>query len=163
MWLYLVLSFSVQNSFFLCTFIGLYLMKSTVLYTSKWNGRISLKSTFWLPITSVSILGTGDWRLSRQTCEMRSFRKTLTRHDDSLVVGLLVFGLKRKTTVLNWQNLNSSKSAEKPPLLFCLLVRYSARIMSHDVTLPNCVLHIIEHLINCDLAEKPPPQQGNFF
>ena len=81
------------------------------------------------------------------------------------VILWLVFRIKRKTTVFNRQNLNLSKLAEKPPPLFCLLVRYPAHIAWCDVTLPNCISHIIEHRID-DLAEKPPPEaakQGNFF
>ena len=41
--------------------------------------------------------------------------------------------------------------------LFCLLVRYSAHFMSHDVTLRNCIC-MIEHFI-WDLAEEPPGGQ----
>ena len=48
-----------------------------------------------------------------------------------------------------------------PPLL--PLVRYSACIRSHDITLPNCISCIIEHFIG-DLAEESPQgQTGNFF
>ena len=49
-----------------------------------------------------------------------------------------------------------SNRPKKPPPPFCLLVRYSACVVSHDITLPKHVSHIIEHLIK-DLAEKPPP------
>ena len=55
------------------------------------------------------------------------------------------------------------KSAKKPPPLFCLLVRYSACIVWHKVTLHNHIPCIIKHHIE-DLAEKPPPQeQGKFL
>ena len=46
-----------------------------------------------------------------------------------------------------------------PPPPFCLLVRYLARIVWHDITLPNCISCIIEHHID-DLAEKLPPHPG---
>ena len=45
---------------------------------------------------------------------------------------------------------------QKDPLLFCLLVRYMACIMWHNVTLLNHILCIIEHHID-ELAEKPLP------
>ena len=48
-----------------------------------------------------------------------------------------------------------SNQPKSPPPLFCLLVRYSAHIMSHDVTLPNHTSCIIEHLIWENWAEKP--------
>ena len=52
---------------------------------------------------------------------------------------------------------------QKAPPLFCLLVRYSACIVWHNITLHNHIPHIIKHHIE-DLAEKPPPQeQGKFF
>ena len=51
--------------------------------------------------------------------------------------------------------------AEKPPPLFCLLVRYSARIVWCDITLPNHTSCIIKHPIG-ELAETPPPI-GKFF
>ena len=60
-------------------------------------------------------------------------------------------------------NLRLVQIGRKPPL-FYLLVRYSARIVSHDITLLKHISHIID-LIE-DLAEKPLPQaaeQGNFF
>ena len=47
--------------------------------------------------------------------------------------------------------------AEKPPPLFCLLVRYSAHVVTHDVTSCTNSSHIIEPHIGGGLAEKPPP------
>ena len=44
----------------------------------------------------------------------------------------------------------------KIPPLFCLLARYLAHIVSCDVTLPNHISYIIDHLIG-NLVEKPPP------
>ena len=52
-----------------------------------------------------------------------------------------------------------------PPPLFCLLVRYSARIVAHDVTSLTDISCIIKPHIGGDLAEKPPslpyPVHGN--
>ena len=52
------------------------------------------------------------------------------------------------------------KSAKKPPAPpFCLLVRYLARIVSHDINLPNHISCIIEHLI-WDSGRRAIPLHG---
>ena len=53
----------------------------------------------------------------------------------------------------------------KAPPPFCLLVRYSAHVMAHDVTSHTDISLIIEPHIGYDLAEKPPTPQseGKFF
>ena len=35
----------------------------------------------------------------------------------------------------------------------------SPLIMQHGITLPNCIPHIIEHVMNSDLAEKAPEEK----
>ena len=60
---------------------------------------------------------------------------------------------------------NRPKSPCPPPPHFCLLVRYSAHIVAHDVTSRTNISCIIEPHIGCDLVEKPPPPQyeGKFL
>ena len=67
----------------------------------------------------------------------------------------LVFHINKRPMLIRQQNLRLVQIGWNP-LLFCLLVRYLAHIMWHDVTLPNCISCIIEHVMNSDLAEKPP-------
>ena len=83
--------------------------------------------------------------------------------NESLFVGLSYI---RKTYVDQSPKpqVGSNRLKSAPPHL---LVRYSAHIVWHNVSLLNHIPHIIEHHIK-DLAENPtpspPPQeQGNFF
>ena len=69
---------------------------------------------------------------------------------------LLVFCYNMKDYCIQQAKLQLDANQPNSPPLFCLLVRYSAHILSHDVTLLNHILCIIEHLI-VDLAEEPPP------
>ena len=81
-------------------------------------------------------------------------------------VTLLVFRYSTKDYCIQQAKpqLDANRPKSPHPPLFCLLVRYSANIISHDITLPNHILCIIQHLIE-DLAEKPPSpsQEGKKF
>ena len=55
-------------------------------------------------------------------------------------------------------NLRLVQIGRNAPSPFCLMVRYSACIVSQDVTLPNHISCTIKHLIG-DLAEKTPHPQ----
>ena len=79
-------------------------------------------------------------------------RTFYTAHNWSFVNRKTYIGQSPKPQVdSNW--------LKRHPPLFCLLVRYLAHIVSCDVTLPNHISCIIEHLI-WDLAESPPPFQA---
>ena len=78
---------------------------------------------------------------------------------NSSTIGLSVI---ERPILISRLNLNLIQISWKaPPPLFCLLLRYSAHIMSCDITLPNHISCIIEHLIK-DLAEKFPPPETSF-
>ena len=72
----------------------------------------------------------------------------------------LVFRIYERSMLISRLNLKLVQIGWKPPPLFCLLVRYSAHIMWHNITLLNHIPHIIIHHIK-DLAEKPPPPTKN--
>ena len=57
--------------------------------------------------------------------------------------GLILFGLSLigRPILISHLNLNLIQISRKAPLLFCLLMRYLACVMSHDVTLPNYFMH----------------------
>ena len=55
-----------------------------------------------------------------------------------------------------------SNRPKSPPLL-CLLVRYSAHVMSCDVTLANCISCIIKHLIGTWKKSPPAAKQGKIL
>ena len=54
-------------------------------------------------------------------------------------------------------------SWKAPPPPFCLLVRYSAHVVAHDVTSCTDISCIIEHHIGDELAETPPPRMREIF
>ena len=67
---------------------------------SFWNAQNS-----WFPLKSVSFLGIGDWRLSRKIYDMRAFRKTLTRYDNSGLFGFFSDMFWRHLTLICFSHL----------------------------------------------------------
>ena len=56
-------------------------------------------------------------------------------------------------------NLKLVQISRKAPPLFCLLVRYSAHVTTHDITSCTDISCITEHHIGDELAEIPPPRR----
>ena len=66
----------------------------------------NVRSSLWFPFKSVSIMGIGDWRLSRQTCEMRVLRKTLW-YGNSLVSSVHIDCMPNSSSFMFYFSFNS--------------------------------------------------------